>query len=73
MSETGANYRVSSLGDVQALGRVTLNGELKLTGSEVSINELPAGVGIPFVHSHKRNEEVYVHLEGQGAILCRWR
>jgi len=69
MEKAGANYKVSSIGDIQALGRVTLNGELALTGSEISINELPAGVSIPFVHSHKRNEEVYVVLKGKGQFF----
>jgi mannose-6-phosphate isomerase-like protein (cupin superfamily) len=64
--KTGTNYKLSSVGDVQALGRVTLNSELALTGSEISINELPAGKSIPFVHSHKRNEEVYIVLKGKG-------
>ena len=66
MKKTGKNYKLSSIGDIQKLGRVTLNGELELTGSEISINELPAGVSVPFVHSHKRNEEVYIILKGKG-------
>ncbi len=66
MKKTGTNYKLTSIGDIQALGRVTLNGELELTGSEISINELPAGVSVPFVHGHKRNEEVYVILKGKG-------
>jgi mannose-6-phosphate isomerase-like protein (cupin superfamily) len=66
MLETGKNYKTSSIGDIQARGRVTLNGELSLTGSEISINELPPGVSVPFVHSHKRNEEVYIVLKGKG-------
>jgi len=66
MKKTGKNYKLSSIGDIQKLGRVTLNGELALTGSEISINELPAGVSVPFVHSHKRNEEVYIILKGKG-------
>ena len=63
---TEKNYQVSSLGEVQALGRVTLNEQLTLTGSEISINELPAGVSVPFVHAHERNEEVYIVLAGKG-------
>jgi len=66
MKKTGTNYLLSSIGDITKLGRVTLNGKLALTGSEISINELPAGVSVPFVHSHKRNEEVYIILEGKG-------
>jgi len=66
MEKTGTNYRVSSIGDIQTLGRVTLKGELALSGSEISVNELPAGASVPFVHSHKRNEEVYIILKGKG-------
>jgi mannose-6-phosphate isomerase-like protein (cupin superfamily) len=66
MKKAGTNYRMSSIGDIQTLGRVTLKDELALTGSEISINELPAGVSVPFVHSHKRNEEVYIILKGKG-------
>jgi mannose-6-phosphate isomerase-like protein (cupin superfamily) len=66
MKKTGENYRVSSVGDIQTLGRVTLKDELALTGSEISVNELPAGASVPFVHSHKRNEEVYIILKGKG-------
>lgn len=66
MKKAGTNYRMSSIGDIQTLGRVTLRDELALTGSEISVNELPAGGSVPFVHSHKRNEEVYIILKGRG-------
>ena len=37
---------------------------LGLTGAEISINNLPAGAGVPFVHSHKKNEEIsYNHAD----------
>jgi mannose-6-phosphate isomerase-like protein (cupin superfamily) len=66
MKKQGKNFTASSIGDIRKLGRVTLHEELALTGCEISINELPAGVGVPFVHAHKRNEEVYVILAGKG-------
>lgn len=66
MEKTGTNYRMSSIGDIRTLGRVTLKDALTLTGSEISVNELPPGVSVPFVHSHKRNEEVYIVLKGKG-------
>lgn len=34
--------------------RVELHDSLNLTGAEVSISNLPAGAGVPFVHSHKQ-------------------
>lgn len=69
MKKIGKNYKASSIGCIKELGRVTLNEQLALTGSEVSINELPAGVSVPFVHSHKCNEEVYIILSGKGRFF----
>ena len=46
--------------------RTELHDALSLTGAEISINALPAGAGVPFVHSHKQNEEIYANLEGKG-------
>lgn len=50
-------------------GRVELHDQLGLTGAEVSINNLPAGASVPFVHSHKHNEEIYVILSGKGKAV----
>jgi len=49
--------------------RTELHELLSLTGSEVSINNLPAGAGVPFVHSHRQNEELYGILSGKGTIF----
>lgn len=40
-----------------------------MTGAEVSINQLPAGASVPFVHSHKNNEEIYGIISGKGKAL----
>ena len=69
METIGKNFKAASFGNLQALGRVTLQERLGLTGSEISLNELPAGAGVPFVHAHKRNEEVYVILGGKGQFF----
>jgi mannose-6-phosphate isomerase-like protein (cupin superfamily) len=61
-----ANYQHLHIGEIETLGRVTLHNDLALTGSEVSINALPAGVAVPFVHAHQQNEEVYLILAGKG-------
>lgn len=66
MNKSGKNYKLASFGDIQTKGRITFHDELLLTGSEVSINELPPGVSVPFVHAHKRNEEVYIIVKGKG-------
>lgn len=49
--------------------RTELHDKLSLTGAEVSINNLPAGASVPFVHSHKNNEEIYVILAGKGRAV----
>ncbi|MCR5536439.1 MAG: cupin domain-containing protein [Succinivibrio sp.] len=49
-------------------GRTEFHNALKLTGCEVSFNNFPADAAVPFVHSHKQNEEFYVVLKGDGEI-----
>ncbi len=49
--------------------RVELHDKIGLTGAEVSINNLPAGECVPFVHSHKQNEEIYAVLSGRGKAV----
>lgn len=51
---------------VKGGGRVELHDALHLTGAEVSVNELPQGASVPFVHAHRQNEEIYGILEGEG-------
>ncbi len=51
---------------VSGTDRVELHDQLGLTGAEISVNVLPAGVVVPFVHVHKSNEEIYIILEGKG-------
>ena len=48
--------------------RVELHDKLNLTGAEISVNMLPAKASVPFIHSHKHNEEIYIILEGEGTI-----
>ena len=61
-----ANYNKVS---VAPEARVELHDSLSLTGAEISINNLPAGAGVPFVHSHKDNEEIYAVLSGKGKAV----
>lgn len=61
-----ANFKKTSIAPD---ARVELHDTLGLTGAEVSINTLPAGAGVPFVHSHKQNEEIYGILSGRGSIV----
>ncbi len=59
------NYTKTS---IKNEGRTELHEKLALTGAEISINTLPAGAGVPFVHSHKSNEEIYGILSGKGTV-----
>ena len=61
-----ANYAKTNIGNE---GRVELHETLSLTGAEISINNLPAGASVPFVHSHKTNEEIYGILAGKGKVV----
>ena len=61
-----ANYAKTNIGNE---GRVELHETLSLTGAEISINNLPAGANVPFVHSHKTNEEIYGILSGKGKVV----
>lgn len=54
---------------VEQDARTELHDKLSLTGAEVSINNLPAGASIPFVHAHKNNEEIYGILSGKGKAV----
>lgn len=61
-----ANFKKAS---VASEARVELHDLLSLTGAEISVNDIPAGTGVPFVHSHKKNEEIYGVLSGKGRAV----
>ena len=61
-----SNYTKTHIGDE---GRVELHETLSLTGAEISINKLPAGANVPFIHSHKNNEEIYGIVDGKGKVI----
>jgi len=69
------NYTTEEIGPLEHLskrefmgfhGKYMIGKEMGLTGCEVSLNRLPAGKGMPFVHTHKKNEELYIVLRGSG-------
>ncbi|HBF33336.1 TPA: cupin domain-containing protein [Candidatus Sumerlaeota bacterium] len=72
------NYSVEHSGPFETLlqhdfmgraGKYFIGKELGLTSCEVSLNRVPAGRGMPFVHSHKKNEELYIVLRGNGIFF----
>ena len=60
-----ANYK---LVHSEPAPRVELHEALGLTGAEVSINTVHPNGGVPFVHVHTNNEELYIVLEGKGEL-----
>lgn len=49
-----------------AKGKLFLRNLLESAGLEMSLNVVPPGSGIPFLHKHRENDEVYVIVGGQG-------
>ena len=52
--------------------RTEFHKTLGLTWAELSVNNLPAWANVPFVHSHKENEEIYIILDGCGNLSIDW-
>src|SRR5688572_30762764 len=50
-------------------GKLFLKEPLRLTGMEVSLGVIPAGHGMPFLHAHRQNEELYIFVKGQGQFV----
>lgn len=61
-----SNYKKSHIGTE---ARTELHEILALTGAEISINSLPAGECVPFIHCHKNNEEIYGIISGNGKAI----
>jgi mannose-6-phosphate isomerase-like protein (cupin superfamily) len=71
----GTNFSVVDAGSFGGLlsvtegpsaGKYFLKDRLGLTGMEVSLNQLPEGAAVPFYHTHRENEELYVFIGGCG-------
>jgi mannose-6-phosphate isomerase-like protein (cupin superfamily) len=78
MAEHHKNYSIERIGPFEDLlnrdfmgfnGKYFIGKEMGLTGCEVSLNRLPAGKGMPFVHTHRKNEELYIILRGSGVFF----
>lgn len=77
MTTKGKNFSIMDIGSFETLlerdykgfgGKFFIGSDLGLTGCEVSLNRLPAGKAMPFVHAHKKNEEVYIITGGNGVF-----
>lgn len=80
-STRGSNFTACDLGSLAQLdqytfkhpalpretdGKVFLNQLLDLTSCEISLNKLPPRTSMPFYHTHRLNEEIYLFLKGTG-------
>jgi mannose-6-phosphate isomerase-like protein (cupin superfamily) len=52
-----------------ARGKLFLRALLGSAGLEMSLNVVQPGKGIPFLHRHRENDEVYVVVGGRGQFL----
>jgi mannose-6-phosphate isomerase-like protein (cupin superfamily) len=50
-------------------GKLFLRNLLGSAGLEMSLNVVPPGKGMPFLHRHQQNDEVYVVVGGRGQFL----
>lgn len=47
-------------------GKLFLGSALDLTGAEISVGVMEPGAAVPFLHTHRQNEEIYLFLGGSG-------
>lgn len=59
---------LSRRGGLKLRGKVFVKDLLGLTGMEVSLTRLGPGEGVPFLHSHRTHEELYVVVGGRGEM-----
>ncbi|MBI3561512.1 MAG: cupin domain-containing protein [Gammaproteobacteria bacterium] len=60
------SLEIPGLGEIH--GKHFLKDIVGFTGSEISINSLPPGAGMPFYHQHQENEEIYIFIQGRGQM-----
>lgn len=51
---------------VEIKGKVFTGAALKATGMEMSLQTMAPGEASPFMHAHKRHEELYMIIKGEG-------
>jgi mannose-6-phosphate isomerase-like protein (cupin superfamily) len=62
----GANFSCIEKTGNKVGSKDFLGKELDATGCEISLTVFANGAGSTFVHSHKRNEEIYIVVTGKG-------
>ncbi len=63
----GTNFTAVNVGMVDELqGKVFLKDVTGANATEISLTSLAPGAELPFFHTHKKNEETYIILSGEG-------
>lgn len=64
---SGKHYSVGQSGPLASLdGKLFLGQALGFSGMEVSLNRFGPGQSVPFLHQHRKHEEMYLFLSGHG-------
>ena len=58
------HYNLSEAGLLQPL-----KNDLGLTAVGISLSRMEPGMGYPYFHAHKEQEEIFICLEGSGTML----
>ena len=71
---SGANFTAINAGKFSDLlanhkGKLFLKDLINSTSSEISLSVLPPNEGVPILHTHRANEEIYIVLNGEGQYL----
>ena len=63
----GEKFAHASVGSLKGFeGKQFVKDATGSTSCEISFGSLPSGGAVPFFHSHKENEEIYIILSGAG-------
>ena len=70
---TGSNFKAISSCPFNELlqksqGKLFIKDAVNATSAEISLSVLPPKVSVPFIHTHKQNEELYVIQKGEGQM-----
>lgn len=61
------NYTVGEAGPLEHLdAKLFVGRAMGFTGMEVSLNRFVPGQSVPYVHQHRKHEEMYLFIKGQG-------
>ncbi|MGM9758580.1 MAG: cupin domain-containing protein [Parabacteroides sp.] len=70
VQQTGNGYSVATVGNLADFeGKAFIKEIMGTTAMEVSFGSLAPGQSVPFFHTHKQNEELYIVLKGKGCFI----